>query len=187
MEGSINEHINRCLTGDQAAFREVVNRYRSRMIRLAYRYVHDWEEAADISQDAFLRAYSALAGFDQSKKFDAWLMRIVVNLSLDRLRHTATVRTRQADIHRMLPGRKENPELAAVGGEQLCRLHELMDELNERQRTVFVLRELEGLDYHAIARLLGCSPATVRVHLFTAKRRLRMGLATVSPIEEGIG
>lgn len=169
---SITTAINACLAGDPESFRLIVESYQNRLIRLAYRYVHDWEEAKDVSQEVFIKVYYSLKSVDPKKSFEAWILRITVNLCLDRLRQRQ-IRYRHAPlVEKLYTPSFEQPDAALQGREELLALHRSLEALNDRQRTVFILRELEDLSFAEIAQVLRCRETTVRVHLFLAKKKL---------------
>jgi RNA polymerase sigma-70 factor (ECF subfamily) len=161
-------------------FGELVMRHQRRAARLAYYYLRDRADADEAVQDAFLKAYVALSGFDERLSFDVWFTRILVNGCLDRLK----ARVRRA---RWLSGSPDDhdgtgaeaadtdrsPEEALLSAETSRAVRAAIDALPDRQRTVVVLRQLDGRTTSEVSELTGLSEATVRVHLFRAMRRLR--------------
>ena len=142
------------------------------MMRLAIHLLRDSDEARDVAQDAFLRAYRSLATFRPDGSFRNWLLAITVNAARDH--------------HARRPGRHLRPldEGAGVAGPSdthretegvlmLERVRACVADLAPREREVFVLRDLEGLEVEEIAPLLGLEPPTVRRHLARARLRLR--------------
>lgn len=168
--------------GDEAAFAELVRRHQRGVRRLAARILLDEEEARDIAQLAFIRAWQNLGRYDCSWSFSTWLYRITSNLAIDALRARGT-RDRTHQVHLRLVGEAvhhDGPRLLQEGEVEriFCELAAL---LPPTQRQAFVLREVEGLPTGEVAQILGCSEATVRNHVFSARARLRVELARRFP------
>lgn len=174
--------IARAQRGDGDAFGELVTRYRMRMYQVAYGMVSHHETAMDLTQEAFLRAYQHLGAFRAESKFSTWLRRIVTNVCLDHLRkseHRTVVSsyddTREEDDPDglRLTGSLEAPD-AGVSRRELGRaIIEAMRVLTPEQRAAIVLREVEGLSYEEIAKVLDCAVGTVMSRLHYARKRLR--------------
>lgn len=168
--------------GDEAAFAELVRRHQRGVRRLAARILLDEEEARDIAQLAFIRAWQNLGRYDCSWSFSTWLYRITSNLAIDALRARGT-RDRTHQVHLRLVGEvvhHDGPRLLQEGEVEriFCELAAL---LPPTQRQAFVLREVEGLPTGEVAQIMGCSEATVRNHVFSARARLRGELARRFP------
>jgi RNA polymerase sigma-70 factor (ECF subfamily) len=162
--------VARFLQGDGSAFDELVLRHRRAVYRLAYRLLRNHEEADDVSQEAFLRAYRALPGFRGDATFRTWITRIVINLALS-ARHprVATVPIEEA------PAPKEDPS-----GEETVLKREVrraVGDLPPRQRQVLVLKVYEGMKFAEIAQVAGMSVGTAKATFFQAVRNLRSRLA----------
>lgn len=173
METLVLDTIQKCLSGDVNSFRTIVDSYRERLIRIGYRYLHDWDEAVDLSQETFIRAYQSLATYDPTKKFDSWLIRIMVNLCIDRIRHRSLFEKHLFRYEDTIHAPSKTPDDALESARQIDLLQKAIGQLNDRQQSAFILRELEGLSFEAIADILKCTQTTVRVHLFTAKKKLQ--------------
>lgn len=175
-----SELIARCRAGDPAAFEPLVERYRSRVWRLAYQILSDREEAWDVAQEAFVRAYQSLRDFRGHAAFYTWLFRIVVNLATDRLRQRAA-RARalggepvpQEEWARTAADPGARPDLEASRGEERERIARALDSLPPHHRTIIILSDIEGLPYREIAQVLGCPIGTVMSRLHNARKRLR--------------
>ncbi len=139
-------------------------------IHLAYYYTMDWDEAQDMVQTAFLKALKKMDSFQQGKNFSAWYFKILVNTCRD-WKRSAYRRLRQfvKDIRWLEPKGKD----AAPMWEENQMIRDLIKQLTDRQRLVFVLRYLEDFSVSEIAELLDISPDTVRVLSMQARRRLR--------------
>lgn len=167
------EIIRACQSGDEGAFAELVERFHGRAYWVAYGLLNDQEEAKDVTQDAFLRVFRALDRFDFNQNFYTWLYRIVVNLSIDRIRKVAKVRSvALEDVGEPASGGSVD-ELPGGGLEQRETAREVrtvLARLPEKYRTVMSLRELNGLSCKEIAGIVGSSHATVRWRLHMARK-----------------
>lgn len=175
--------VRAAAAGDPAAQRALYDRHVDRVYRLAHRMTGDTDMAADVTQDAFIRAFERLGEFRQEAAFGTWLHRIAVTTAL------VALRSRKRRERRYLP----LEEAAEVGethpqGEVLLRehLHRAIDGLADGYRTVFVMYELEGYSHQEIADTLGVAVATSKGQLFRAKARLRQALKQVAAeVREG--
>ncbi|MFZ5787778.1 MAG: RNA polymerase sigma factor [Acidobacteriota bacterium] len=168
--------------GDESAFADLVRRHQAGVRRCAARVLGDAEEARDIAQLAFIRAWENLAKYDPTWSFTTWLYRIATNLAIDVLRSRGT-RDRTHVAHLRLVGDAVPPSAPRdlAEGEVKRIFADLAAELPPTQRAAFVLREVEGLDTGEVAAILGCSDATVRNHVFQARAVLRRELAARYP------
>jgi RNA polymerase sigma-70 factor, ECF subfamily len=178
--------IERCRAGDVAAFEPLVEKYRQRVWRLAYNLLRDREEAWDVAQEAFIRAYQALPSFRGQSAFYTWLYRIVMNVAADRARSRGargrafgTERVPEEDWDRELPDQnttEEAPDVAAARREQRRKIDQALETLPEHHRKIVVLSDLEGLSYREIADTLEIPMGTVMSRLHNARKRLRDAL-----------
>jgi RNA polymerase sigma-70 factor (ECF subfamily) len=178
--------IERCRAGDVAAFEPLVEKYRQRVWRLAYNILRDREDAWDVAQEAFIRAYQALPTFRGQSAFYTWLYRIVMNLAADRARSRGargrafgTERVPEDDWDRVLPDQNpgdEAPDAAAARREQRRKIEQALETLPEHHRRIVVLSDLEGLSYREIADTLEVPMGTVMSRLHNARKRLRDAL-----------
>jgi RNA polymerase sigma-70 factor (ECF subfamily) len=170
--------IRRCKQRDEAALADLIRLKREKVFRVALNIVGDEDDAKDIAQMAFVRLWQAIGSFKESRRFDPWLFRIVVNLSLDHYRRTR----RAAALHLEDSGPEPGPPPGAMGSVQDAALHradirrifnEAARRLSPQQRAAFSLREIEGLSTEDAARVMGVRAATVRNHVFQARRVLQ--------------
>ena len=188
MEIPDEELCERVAAGDDAAFDRLVERHRERAHRLAWSIVRNGEDARDLSQEAFIRLYRTAGSFKGRARFSTWFFRIVVNLCLDHLRRDRWWRRMLAGPPRGARGHDDGPSpierVAAPDAgvdanltrtETMTALWSAVDRLSPQQRAT-VLLQVEGLATSEIAGVLGCSEATVRVHLHRALSRLRVTL-----------
>lgn len=170
--------------GDEQAFARLVERHSGGLHRTVARILNDDTEAWDVVQMAFVRAWQRLDSYDPRYSFATWLYRIGTNLAIDLLRsRSSRERAHQAGMdHRLrLIGDRE-PVSERVDGLEVDRiLGQLVHELTPQQRGAFVLREVEGYDTAEVAEMLGCSPTTVRNHVFQARKVLRRSLTERFP------
>jgi RNA polymerase sigma-70 factor (ECF subfamily) len=175
--------IERCRAGDLAAFEPLVEKYRQRVYRLAYNVLRDPEEAWDVAQDAFIRAFQALPSFRGDSAFYTWLFRIVMNVARDRARQHAargrafgTERVDEKDWDRILVDQGTAPDTHAAQIEERARIGRALATLSEPHRAIIMLSDLEGLSYREIAEVLNIPMGTVMSRLHNARRRLRDAL-----------
>ena len=170
--------ITRFQSGDLGAFDQLYHRHRDRIHAVILSVVSNPEDAQDLTQDVFLKAYRRLHTFKRASQFYSWLYRIAVNRCIDHMRRQSKHRVLidepfSEDTFYREPA---NP-LAALEHDEFHRqLHAALPALTPNQRTVFVLRYQEDLSLKAIARRLGRSTGTVKAHLFHAHRTLHKQL-----------
>jgi RNA polymerase sigma-70 factor (ECF subfamily) len=176
------ELVARAQGGDVESFNQLIVRWERPIYALAYRVIGKEEDARDVCQDAFLRAYRALPGFKGQAKFSSWLYRIALNLCRDWIR-----RQRRAPVSQ-LPEDIDASELAAAAGpvesiEELVARRELsaiveeaMSVLSEEQRTAIILKEYHGMTFQEIADMQGCPLSTVKTRLYQGLTVLRRHL-----------
>jgi len=171
--------------GDGTAYRGLVERYQGRIYAVIYGMVRNREDARELTQEAFVKAYRNLGSFRLEAKFSTWLRRIAMNVSIDHLRRQKLRRTEEFDEgiasrdqgvislahHREDPGRNlEQKRLRE-------RIFEAMDSLPDDQQQAIVLREIEGLAYKEIAEIMGIPEGTVMSRLYYARKKLQALLA----------
>ena len=168
--------------GDQNAFTELVNRYERKIYRLAKNITRNDEDAEDVLQDAFLKAYTHLDNFKGDSKFYTWIVRIAVNEALMRLRKRKTDRSVPLDepvelgeetVQREIAVWEDNPEQQYSQEEWRRILNEAVESLKPDFRTVFVLRDIEELSTEETAETLGISVPAVKSRLLRARLALR--------------
>jgi RNA polymerase sigma-70 factor (ECF subfamily) len=172
--------VENTLHGDEHAFAELVERYQAAIWRTVRRKLVDHFESEDAMQEVFLRAYTSLHKFDLDRPFDRWILRIATNYCIDVLRR------RRARQPWLLTEYKETPAPGAWNcrTEQSCwtpselrrvaRL--LLNAVKTKNRTAFVLRELEGLEYAQVAKTLKISPLAARVRVSRARQEMHRKL-----------
>lgn len=187
-ETSEEELIRRSRKGDTEAFGEIVLRYQDRIIATVYRILSNADDARDLAQEAFLRAYSKLHTFEEGARFSTWLYTIALNLTRSELRKRKVRKTRQVLSFDALAGEDgkspEPPDTDAVPPEEILGRRELhrialreIDALEPEAREVLVLRDMQELSYEEIANVVGCPVGTVRSRLHRARAALRERLS----------
>jgi RNA polymerase sigma-70 factor (ECF subfamily) len=165
--------IERAQRGDGTAFTRLVELHQDQVYRLACRMVGE-QDASDIAQQAFLRAWQALPSFRRDSAFGTWVYRIAANLSLDHLRKVGRFRALPLDENDALDEGLENgPAEQAERREESEAVQWALDQLPSEYRLVLALRISEGLSYDEIALQTGLSPKTVGTRLFRAREKLR--------------
>jgi RNA polymerase sigma-70 factor (ECF subfamily) len=178
------ELVARAQGGDRAAFEELVERHQQKAYRIAFDFSRDREEAKDLSQDAFLKAYTNIRNFDGRSGFYTWFYRILVNVCLDYKRRKQ--RTVAEEFNESVENQVEPSHAAAhsispdqqVLARQISRgISAALDALPPKQRMAFILRNNQGLSIREIAAMMQTAEGTVKVHLHRAVTALRQHLA----------
>lgn len=171
--------VEQARRGDVGAYEELVRRYQELAARAAYVITGDAAEAEDAAQEAFVKAYYALARFQRGAPFRPWLLRIVANEA--RNRRKASGRRTALELRAAEDGRSGNgtpsPEAAALTAEQRTTLLHAVNDLREEDRLVISYRYFFDLSEAEMAGALGCARGTVKSRLSRALKRLRAGLA----------
>jgi RNA polymerase sigma-70 factor (ECF subfamily) len=183
MEWSDEAAAARAKAGDADAFRVLVERHSRPLFRLAFRMTGNQQDAEDMVQETFLRAYRRIGNFDERASFGTWLYRITVNCSLDLVRarkrrseHSGPSNPEVDDLIQSLPATGPTPDRMAMSGEARQRIGEAMEDLSVSERTAFVLRHFEGMCIDEVSRVLGCRPGAARHCVFRAVQKLRRAL-----------
>jgi RNA polymerase sigma-70 factor (ECF subfamily) len=167
------------LAGDGEAFASLVRRYDRAVYHLACRTLRDTEEARDVAQETFLKAYRSLRTFRPNAKFSTWIFSIAYHACCDRLNR------RKRFAAEELPERADpgpGPEHRVIALDEAQRLRDAIAQLPEKYRIVVTLYHLQGRQYEEIAQVLGLPMGTVKTHLFRAKEQLRKLLATLGDV-----
>jgi len=169
--------VERVQKGDKQAFDVLVLKYQNKIIQLIYRYVHDPDEARDVAQDAFIKAYKAIDRFRGDSAFYTWIYRIAINTAKNHLVASgrrppkSDIDAQDAEQYEGAVGLKEyaTPERLLLKDEIQASIAKAIDELPDDLRTAIILRELEGLSYEEIAQTMECPIGTVRSRIFRAR------------------
>ena len=182
--------VRRCQAGDTEAFDELVTRYRTRIFSMIYNMVHSEQDAWDLAQDSFLKAWKSIKRFRGRSSFYTWIYRIVMNVTLDWLRkkHVKGAGAEFDDaieLREIDPASKTVPKTEALPYETMereeirGRIDKAIAQLSPEQSAVILMKEIEGMQYHEIAEALGCSIGTVMSRLFYARKKLQSLLRDV--------
>ena len=177
--------IESCLLGNTQIFSQLIDNYRNMIYNLAYRMSNNSQEAEDISQEAFLRAYQSLTHFNPSYKFSTWLYQITLNIIRDRFKKKelkyvsldAPVETDDSEFYPQPEDLTNNPEQIMTQREDAQAIQQAIYSLPLKYREVIVLRHLQDLSYIEISNILKLPSGTVKIHLYRAREQLRKILA----------
>lgn len=161
------EFVKRCLRGDPDAFEPLVARYQKVLFNVGLRMVGDYEDARDIAQTSFVKAYEKLRSYDSRYRFFSWIYRIAINECLNLL-------SRRRPLQALDPGLPsgDSPEGEAAARELRVRIQGALGQLPPEQRLVLVLRHFREMSYGEISEVLLVPEKTVRSRLYTARQRL---------------
>ena len=182
MESSDRDLVTRARTGDREAFRELVERYQRKIAALALGMLRNREDAMDVVQETFTKAYQNLERFKGDAAFYTWIYRIAVNLCVDHQRRDSKQPLTPLDVDDRHEGpplalpdgpRPDEPFERARGAEIAGSVRAAINELTPDHRAVILLREVEGLSYEEISQVLDCPKGTVMSRLHYARRQLQ--------------
>jgi len=189
--------VKRVKTGDQRAFKLLVERYQRKIYAVALGMVKDKEEALDISQEAFVKVYRYLDHFKGDSSFYTWLYRITVNISIDALRKKQPLRgeeveldealkmdTAEANIGALGSRLGTNPQKSALRKELAEKIQQALETVPEKHRAILLLREVEGMSYEDLSRTLKIPKGTVMSRLFHARVKVQKILNEYLELDE---
>ena len=186
--------VERVKKGDKNAFELLVAKYHHKVIRLVSRLVHDAAEVEDVAQDAFIKAYRAMANFRGESAFYTWLYRIAVNTAKRHLAdqsrtaaETIDANPEDAELFEEASGLRDmnTPESILMSREIAQTVSAAMDKLPEDLRTAITLREMDGLSYEDIAVMMNCPVGTVRSRIFRAREAIAVQLKPLLDRNDG--
>ncbi len=176
--------VKQAQAGNTEAFDQLVSRYRTRVFGMIYNMVHNEQDAWDLAQDSFLKAWKSIARFRGQSSFYTWIYRIVMNVTIDSLRKKQ-VRGGGAEFDDAIqlkeidPASRTVPHADALPHERMehkeirSRIEAAIAQLSPEHRAVILMKEIEDMQYHEIAESLGCSIGTVMSRLFYARKKLQ--------------
>jgi RNA polymerase sigma-70 factor (ECF subfamily) len=164
--------ISRAREGSHEAFRILVEQHMKQAYNVAYGFVGNHDAAADVAQEALVRAYQALGTFRGESGFATWLQRIVMNLAMNRVKSDRARARREVDP--LSPtAAQASAEPPAAGEDLRSHIEKALHELPTLQRAVVILRHLDGLSTQQVSEILRCSQGTVKTHLFRGMKKMR--------------
>ena len=161
--------VLRCREGDRDAFERLVMRYQKPVFNVALRMLRNRQDALDVAQTTFLKAFEHLADYDPAFRFYSWLYRIAINESLNAL----ALRRPRGELDADTADERPGPDRNAEGDQALQAIEDALMVLSTELRTVTVLRHITQLSYLEIAEALGLAEKTVKSRLHSARERLR--------------
>jgi RNA polymerase sigma-70 factor (ECF subfamily) len=178
-------------SGDSEGFRLLVDKHSRNVFRLAFRMTGNEQDAEDVVQETFLRAYKQLDRYEARASFATWLYRIAANYSLDLIRvrkrhqeHREVNTNEDSDVMQSIPGTEPAADRIVFSGQVKDRVNAAMEELSPQERTAFVLRHFEGLSIEEIGAALGTGANATKHSIFRAVQKLRRSLEPlVSPVK----
>ncbi len=186
-ESGDEELVTSAQRGERQAFEVLVDRYKQKAYRIAFDFTRDREEAKDLSQEAFLQAFSHLKGFDRRASFYTWFYRILVNLCLDYRRRRGRIswesldeRTEKGNGLDKIANPAPSPDQQAMGEELSRRIGAALATLPPKQRAVFLLKNHQGLSISEIATVMKAAEGTIKAHLHRAVMALRQRLTELA-------
>lgn len=175
--------VERCKRGEREAFDTVVELYKDKIVTYLAYMVGDEEEAQDLAQEVFVKAYLAIGKFRGDCSLQTWLYRIAHNLGIDHMRRRkrspeqvsldAPVQLEKGEVERQWAGEACDPVEEAERGELAAMVREAVMRLPEKLRAVVILHDLQQMTYEEVAKVLGCPVGTVKSRLFHARSKLR--------------
>ena len=176
--------VKQSQAGDTEAFDQLVGRYRARVFGMIYNMVHNEQDAWDLAQDSFLKAWKSIGRFRGQSSFYTWIYRIVTNVTIDwiRKKQVKGSGTEFDDVIQLKdidPASQTVPKAAALPhqrmerGEIRARIDQAIAQLSPEHRAVILMKEMEDMQYHEIAEALDCSIGTVMSRLFYARKKLQ--------------
>lgn len=176
--------VERCRQGISDAFDELVLEYQKKVFNVAYRLLNNYDEANDIAQEVFVRAYKNIGGFRKESSIFTWLYRITVNLSMNRLKVLNRERkrlnslddpvsTEEGEVKKEISANGPLPSDILVQKERSELIQKALISLDDEFRIILVLRDIEGLSYEEIARILKINVGTVKSRLHRGRMMLK--------------
>ena len=180
--------VQRAQANDRAAFNEIVLRYKSKVFNFVHRMIPSVQDAEDLTQETFVRAYTSIRSFQSRASLNTWLFRIATNLCIDYSRRTRKSQgmvtslsqetdDEESERERDIPDHDYDPQRLLLNKELGTQLDRALRDLPDKLRTVVLLYDVEGLPYDEIAAIAGCPLGTVKSRLFNARAALRDKLA----------
>jgi RNA polymerase sigma factor (sigma-70 family) len=169
-------------TGETEPYDYLVTKYMKRVVSIAWGIVRNGQDAEDLAQEAFVKAFQSMNRFRQGQPFGPWIYRIVTNLALDVVKHRRRFQHQALSESEEAP-RRDSADLQAVASELASRIDSAIESLPEMQRVVARLYLVEQFDHAEIAGMIGLSEGTIRSHLSLARRKLKDQLSDLYGVQ----
>lgn len=174
--------VDAALQGDSLAFEEIVRRKTGKVYGLCYRIAANAEDAKDISQLVFVKLWENLEKYDSAYAFDTWLYRMVTNVGIDFLRSRQSREQAVNASLRLVKTTADEQQSSSLQRKEVETIfHDVTSTLSEKQKVIFVMREMQDIPSAEISRILGCRESTVRNHLFNARKIMQQQLQRKYP------
>lgn len=179
--------ISRSKAGDIEAFEELIEAYQKKIFNFAYRIIGNYDDAADLAQEALIRIFKSIGGFKEQSSFSTWIYRITTNVCLDEIRRRKNKKEHSLDeevqvddgqLKRQIMSEDPGPDEVYEREELRGIVKEAIDKLPEEQRIVITLRDIQGLSYDEIAEVLDCPGGTVKSRISRARQALKKVLSS---------
>jgi RNA polymerase sigma factor (sigma-70 family) len=172
--------IKAALAGSDAAYSQIMRKYHDAIFSFIYRMVHDHEQVEDLTQEAFIKAFSSLKNFNEEFAFSTWLYKIATNNCIDHIRRRKLqmysidkpIESKDSDYTFELPDESYEADKELISGQRARMLQAAIDQLPEKYRRVIMLRHSEERSYEEIAKMLRIPIGTVKAHIFRAREIL---------------
>jgi RNA polymerase sigma-70 factor (ECF subfamily) len=179
--------IEKALSGDEKAYESLLNKYRNLVFSIMYKMVRNPQEAEDLTQEAFMKAFNSLESFNEEYAFSTWLMKIASNNCIDYLRKRKLktysihdqIQYKDEKIEIELPDQEPTPEKFILQTERKNMIEDAINELPERYRYVIILRHKEEKSYEEISEILNLPLGTVKAQIFRAREILNKKLRSM--------
>jgi len=184
----LSELIGQCLRNEGGAFRRLVEEYQRYVFSLAFRVLHDEDDARDVVQETFVRVWKHLHAYDRQMRFTTWLYTITVNLAYDQLKSNTRKRRwilSSESVESPNSGGATEEEKNIVNRDLATKIKELAGNLPPKQRMVFVLRDLQDLTVDEVAKVLSMSTSAVKTNLCYARRFIRAQMQQLDGMKGG--
>lgn len=184
MKNSSSILIKKAITGDESAYKELLENYRGAIYNLLYKMVKNREETEDLVQEAFIKAFNALPSFNEEYAFSTWLYKIAINNCIDHIRKKRLktysidkpVSLKDSELAREFPDTSMSPDKNILSEEKSNIIETAINELPENYKIVIILRHTEERSYEEIAELLHLPLGTVKARIFRAREMLKKKL-----------
>ena len=165
--------IREFLDGEASSFTKLVNKYRRQVYAVAYRFTRNAEEAGDLTQETFIKAYKGLASFRQESSFKTWLLRITTNLSINYTKSGRISKDSGEEPDEFRTGANGQALEGLLFDERKQELHKAIAKLPPKQKQALMLKTFEEMTCDQVAQVMNCSPGTVKANVFNARKKLK--------------